>query len=164
MDINKSWIVTISMISIISGIIESLLPDRKYKKLFRFVAATVLLYVFLQPVMGNKIINFNINDYLSDNYEVSESIDKFAQNAIVDSAEKAIEDMFLDFAGDNSITCKVKCKCSVVDNKIMVDNIYVSDCATKESEELIIDFAFNSGFDKSQLIFQGENYEDRRAD
>ena len=160
MDKNKNWIITISMVAIISGIIESLLPDKKYKKLFRFISCTVLLYVFLQPIIGNNSINFHIEDYLSDNYEVSENIDKLAQNAMTDSAEKAIEDMFTDFAEENNIEFKVRCKCTVIDNEIKIDNIFVTDCAPTESVDMIINFAINSGFDKNQLIFQGEADED----
>lgn len=159
MDNDKTWILTISMVAVISGIIESLLPDRKYKKLFRFATCIVLLYVFLQPIMGNNSINFHIEDYLHDNYEVSENIDKLAQDAMVGSAEKAIEDMFIDFADKNNIEFNVQCKCTINDNEIKIDNIYIFNCTPKESEDMVINFAVNSGFNNNQLNFQGETDE-----
>ena len=91
MDEVKKWAITISGVSILSGIISSLLPEDSYKKLFRFIAGVFLLYAVLQPLFGRNSIDFNIGDYLSDNYEVSDNIDKYAKSAMLSSAEKAIE-------------------------------------------------------------------------
>ena len=156
MDEVKKWAITISGVSILSGIISSLLPEDSYKKLFRFIAGVVLLYAVLQPLFGRNSIDFNIGDYLSDNYEVSDNIDKYARGAMLSSAEKAIEDMFIDFAQSKDSEIKIDCNCNIADNVIAVEKIRISECTPKESLEDIKDFAVRSGFNESLLIFTGD--------
>lgn len=157
---NKSWIISISLVSIINGIIESFLPDGKYKKMFRFSVGIILLYVIIQPLTGINAVNFSIDNYLSDNYEISENIDIYAQKAIVSSAEKAIEDMFIDFARDHNINYKVKCICSVSEDQISIDKIYITDYKPADAYKTILTFAVSSGIDKNKLIFKGGKNEE----
>jgi hypothetical protein len=156
MDEVKKWAITISGVSILSGIISSLLPEDSYKKLFRFIAGVVLLYAVLQPLFGRNSIDFNIGDYLSDNYEVSDNIDKYAKGAMLSSVEKSIEDMFIDFAQSKTIQLKINCSCEIINNKIVVEEIRISECTPTESADDIKDFAVRSGFDESLLIFTGD--------
>ena len=151
MDEVKKWAVTVSAVSIISGVVSSLLPNNTYKNLFRFVAGVVLVYAVLQPLIGRNSIDFNIGDFLKENYEVSENIDKYAQNAMVDSSEKAIEDMFLDYAKSNGADLKIDCRCKVYDNNIIVEEIVVTECVPKEKLNIIKQYAIESGFDESVL-------------
>lgn len=156
MDEVKKWAITVSAVSIISGVLSSLLSENTYKNLFRFIAGIVLVYAVLQPLIGRNSIDFNIKDYLKENYEVSENIDKYAQSAMLDSAEKAIEDMFSDYAKSKGIDLKIDCSCKLYNNNITVDEIKVTKCVPKENMNMIKQFATESGFDKSVLFFTGD--------
>ena len=159
MDKIKLWALTVSTVSIISGVILSLLPKNAYKKYYKFIVGIMLVYTFLQPIIGKNSIDFDITDYLKDNYEVSDNIDKYAQSAMVDSAEKAIEAMFTEFADKNSIDCKIRCKCRINNRKITVDKIYIINSLSEEKTILIEEFAVSAGFDESILIYMGDNIE-----
>ena len=156
MDQVKKWVITVSAVSIISGVVSSLLPDDTYKNLFRFMSGLVFVYVILQPLIGRNSIDFNIKDYLIENYEVSENIDKYAQSAMIDSAEKAIEDMFLDYAKANSTDLNIHCTCKVYDGNITVKEISIEKCIPKENLDLIKQFATASGFDESVILVAGD--------
>ena len=156
MDEVKKWAITVSAVSIISGVVASLLPDNSYKNLFRFVAGVVLVYAVLQPLIGKNSIDFDINEYIKENYEVSKIIDKYARSAMLDSAEKAIEDLLLDFAKKNDTDLKLNCKCEVQDGNIVINEIKVITCIPKENLSIIKQFAIESGFDESVLVYAGD--------
>ena len=153
MDEVKKWAVTVSAVSIISGVVASLLPDDSYKNLFRFIAGIILVYAVLQPLIGKNSIEFDINEYIKENYEVSEDIDKYAQNAMLDSAEKAIENLLSDFAEKNNTDLKINCKCEVQEGNIVINEIRVADCVPEENLGIIKQFAIESGFDESVFIW-----------
>ena len=76
------------------------------------------------------------------------------------SAEKAIEDMFIDFASDHNINYKVKCKCSASEDQISIDKIYITDYKPADAYKTILTFAVSSGIDKNKLIFKGGKNEE----
>ena len=92
----RQWVLTISAVSIISGILISLVPKSSHKNLYKTITGLVLVYTFFQPFIDSKDIDFNINDYLFYNYSVSENADKYAQASIIRSAEKAIEEILIE--------------------------------------------------------------------
>lgn len=152
----KKWIMMISAVSVFSGIVSSLLSENSYKKVFSFVVGSVLVYTLLQPFVGKNSVDFHISDYLKFNYEISENIDIYAEKSMIQSAEKAIEDIFYDFADSNGINCEISCECIVSDNKMCIDEIYISDCKTEENINLIREYAIKSGFDESIIYFTGD--------
>lgn len=156
MDEVKKWAVTVSAVSIISGVVSSMLPENSHKNVFRFVAGVVLVYAILQPLISKNTVDFNIEDYLGDNYEVSENIDKYAQSAMLNSAEKAIEDIFLDFAQNSGTTFEVDCVCSIDNGNVVIDEIRIINCSSEESISLVRQFARESGFDENVLIIAGD--------
>ena len=149
----KDWALAVSTISITGGIIASLLPRNTYKKLFKYIVGVVMVYTLLHPIIGKNSINFNIQDYLKDNYQVSENVDKYAETAMLSSAEKSIVGMFSDFAERNETELKINCKCIIENEKILIEAINIIDCKPIENLSLIKDFAEDSGIDKDILIF-----------
>lgn len=156
MDEVKKWSITVSAVSIISGVVSSMLPENTYKILFRFVAGIVLVYTIIQPLLGKTIVDFDVSDYLKENYEVSEMADKYALGAMLSSAEKAIEDIFTDYSAEIDTEFDVKCKCEVVDDAVRIKEIAFTGHLSEEEINKIKKFAVESGFDKSVLVFIGD--------
>ena len=67
MDEIKQWVLTISAVSIVSGVLISVLPKSSHKNLFKTITGIVLIYSAITPILGADGIDFNIEDYLVDN-------------------------------------------------------------------------------------------------
>ena len=93
-NINKisQWALTISGVSVVSGILFILLPQNSHKKMFRTIISIVMIYAALQPFAGTNAFDFDISDFIKDNYQIREDIDKYALSGMLRSAEKAIEE------------------------------------------------------------------------
>lgn len=152
----RQWVLTISAVSIISGILISLVPKSSYKNLYKTIIGLVLVYTFLQPFIDSKDIDFNINDYLFDNYSVSENADKYAQASIIRSAEKAIEEILIEESEALKIECTFKCSCKIKNEEIIVEQISVKFKTDKEDKKSIEELTEKLGFDKTVLVFEGE--------
>lgn len=159
MDKIKQWSLTVSAISILSGVLISLLPKSSHKNLFKTITGIILIYAVMQPIIGGSGVNFKIGEFISDNYTVSENIDKYARSSIVDSAEKAIENLLSEEAAKIEVNCKFKCRCKIEDNKIKVELISVTPALDTEDAEKIRNISETMGFDKDIIIFEGEKNE-----
>ncbi len=155
----RQWTLTVSAVSIMSGILNCLLPKSMQKNIFKVVAGIVIIYAFLEPLTGVNRLDFKVNDFLKDNYQVSENIDKYAVNSMINSAEKAIEDLLFEKAEENNIDCKFECKCILTENQIIVSQITVSPRLSQNEKTLIESWSESYGFDKSIIIFEGEDSE-----
>ena len=152
----KQWATMISSVSIISGVLICVLPKSSHKNLFKTITGIVLLYAVITPIIGADGIDFNIEDYLKDNYSVSENINKYALSSVVDSAEKAIEEILLKEAQRVNISCSFICECDVEDDKIVLTALTVTPELSDENMKIIEEFAVSLGFDKSIISFEGE--------
>ena len=159
MDKIRQWTLTLSAISIISGLILVILPQGTNKKLFKVIVSVIMIYAALQPIIGMEGIDFNIGDYLKDNYRVSENIDKYALSAMINSAEKAIENLLAEKAEEMNLNFTFSCVCSEADGEISVEKIIVSPKADENEKEIIESIIESLGFDKSIIIYEVEGNE-----
>lgn len=161
MDKIKQWTLTISAVSIISGIIYAVLPRDTNKNFFKAIVSIIIIYTALQPLIGTKSIDFRISDYLKDNYQVSESIDKYALSAMINSAEKAIEDLLAEKSQVLEMSVDFRCRCYEENNEIMVEEISVSSETGEYDYEKIENLIESLGFDKGVIVYEGESNEHR---
>lgn len=159
MDKIKQWTLTVSAISIISGILLSLLPKSMNKSYFKVIASIIIIYAVLQPFIGSNSIDFKIDDFLKDNYQVSENLDKYAISSMISSAERAIEDLYSEKAESYGIDLTFECECIIKNDEIAVKKITVYPIPDSNEIELIEEWSETFGFDKSIVIFEGENNE-----
>ena len=156
MDKIRQWTFTISTVSIISGLLLSVVPKSSQKNLFKVIIAIVLIYAVLQPAINSKGVDFRIDDFLSDNYQVSESLDKYALSSIIKSAEKAIEDVLQDKAEALNINCRFECDCEMINEEIVVKQINIYSSESSESLSRISEIISGLGLDSSYIVFKGE--------
>ena len=155
----RQWSAAVSAVSVLSGVLISLLPENMNKKYFKLITSIVIIYTAMQPLIGSKSIDFNIDEFLKDNYQVSESLDRYAVSSVISSAEKAIEDLFYEKAENNGFSWKFDCECFLSDGEISVKSIHVNSFVN-ESEKLLIEkWSEEFGFNKSVVIFEGEDNE-----
>lgn len=159
MDKIKQWTLTLSAISIISGLILVILPQDTNKKLFKVIVSVVMIYAALQPIISMKGIDLNIGDYLKDNYQVSENIDKYALSAMINSAEKAIENLLAEKSEELNLKFTFSCVCSETDGEISVEEIIIFPKADENEKEILESIIESLGFDKSIIIYEVEGNE-----
>ncbi len=87
----KLWCKLICIISIVSGVLLSLLPKSKLDTAFRGLVSVLLVFCFVYPLGENKNLFKNIS-FISSNAVISEE-DMFVNNSniIVDCAEELLE-------------------------------------------------------------------------
>lgn len=159
MDTIRQWVITVSVVSVISGVLMSLLPKSNNKNLFRSIAGVIMIYTFLQPLIGTQSLKINISDYLSDNYSISESIDEYADLSIISSAEKAIENLLTQEAEKLKISCSFTCRCKVENEKIHINSITVKPKPDENSIKKIYEIADSLAIERNAIVFEGENDE-----
>lgn len=155
MDKNKQWILAVSAISIISGVLLYIVPESSQKNIFKVVTSVILIYAVIQPIVSFKGVDFNLEDYLTDNYQVSESFDRYAVDTMKKSAEKTIESMLAEKSSEQGLDCSFECKCTVTDGRLEVETITIKLLNNDNSQEKIINICTALGFKKSVLIFEG---------
>ena len=156
MDNIKQWVVTLSAISIISGVLISLLPKSSHKTLYKSLTAIIMVYAVLQPLTYTKKLQLNIDDYLYENYSISNSLDDYAISSVVDSAETAIENLFIEEAEKLEIDCNFQCSCEEKNNEITVTKLTVTPKLTPEDIEEIYNIAKSLGVNTEVIVFEGE--------
>ena len=150
------WALTVSAVSIVSGILTYLLPKSSQKNFFKVLTGIIFIYAVFQPLTGNKDIDFKIDNYLSENYSVSENFDKYALDSVVRSAEKAIEDLLNLKAEEKNINCVFRCECSVKSEEIYVKNLYATYSGDQSMKEHIYKIVSDIGLSESVIVFEGD--------
>lgn len=159
MDKIKQCTVLISAVSIISGILLSVIPQGKLRPAYKTLISVVLIYAFMSPLITSGSIDFNIGDYLRSNYELSGSYDKYALQSVTDSAEKAVEQALFDLASASEITCSFSAECVTEGDGVKLKKIIVSGASSPEIRDEIMKLLLDSGFDKEIIIFEDETDE-----
>ncbi len=152
----KQWAVVISAVSVISGLLLSVIPSGKLRPAFKSLISIILVYTFMLGFIDSRSIDFDIGEYLSENYEVSESLDKYALQGVVSSAQKATEQLLYEYAEENKLSCKFEVECGVGDEEVFISKIIVTDCESAEEKEKIISLISGLGFDKALIKIEGE--------
>ena len=149
--------LSVSLVSIISGVLISLLPKGKNKEFYKIITTIIIIYVFIQPFTGIQTPDFNIENIRDNNFKVSNNIDQYANSTIISSAESAIETLLLQNFSNEGISCNIKCVCEIKDSKINIVNIIVKDCSNAQEKNVVKEIIANSGFDSAVLRFEGDN-------
>ncbi len=156
MDKIKQWTLIISAVSIVSGILLSLIPKGNLKPAFKTLSTVILVYAFFLPLIDTNGVDFSIDEYLNDNYEVSESLDKYAKQSIISSGEKAVEDLLADSAEKEGVECEFKVTCEVTDSEMIISKITVRGEVSENEKNIIRRIGSQLGFDEAVIEFEGE--------
>lgn len=156
MDKIKQWTLTVSAVSVISGILLSLVPGGKLKPAYKTLVSILLVYTFMLPVISSLSLDFNIEDYLKDNYKVSENFDKYALENAVSSAEKAVKETLNNYFKSQDIQCDFIVQCDINDGEISVGKIYI---ISREEKSKIISLMKEIGFEEEIIEFKGDTDE-----
>ncbi|MBO5936062.1 MAG: hypothetical protein J6Q79_00435 [Clostridia bacterium] len=156
MDKIRQWTLSVCAVSIISGLLMSVLPKSSQKSFCKVIVSVMMLYTVMHPVISSNGIDFSIDDFLSDNYQLSETYDKYARSAMIKSAEKAIADTLKNKAYELGIDCNFTCECIEENEQITVTRITVAKCNDADSKDKITGMIYDSGFKETDIVFEGE--------
>lgn len=151
----KKWTLLISAVAVVSGILLSVLPEGKLKKAYKTLTGVILVYAFFYPVVSGYYVDFSVKDFLSDNYEISENIDKYALSAVISSAQKAIRELLEDELQKKNIHSSITVECGESEGEIKIISVSFSDLLTKEEKNEVIDICINFGIDEDIIKFIG---------
>ncbi len=155
----RQWTLILSSILILSGLLLALLPQSTHKNIFKVIISILLVYASLLPFIGSRGIDFRISDFVKDNYQVSENMDKYALSAMVRSAEKAIENILTEKAESENLKLDFKCYCEIANDEIEIKKISVSPTPDKTAINTLENIIVSLGFETSVLCFEGEDDE-----
>lgn len=155
----RQWTIMVSSVAVVSGVLVALLPKSSHKNLYKVMVSIVMTYALLLPLTETYDFEFNISDYLHDNYAVSENIDKYAQNTLLGSAEKTINGILVDEATKVDISCEFITECELIDSNVEVIRITVKNVADQNEKSKIFEMIVALGFDEKIIVFAGEEYE-----
>lgn len=155
----KKWSLLISAVAVISGVLLSVLPEGKLKKAYKTLTGVILVYAFLYPVVSGHYVNFTVSEFLSDNYEISENIDKYALSAVIGSAQKAIKELIENELEKKSISSKVTVECTEKDGEVKIASVSFLDNLSEEEKDEVIDICLSLGIDEKIVKFTGERNE-----
>lgn len=155
----KQWAILVSAVSIVSGVLISLLPKGKLKAAYKSFVGVIMVYALLSPIFGTKGLDFSVDEYLSNNYEVSENIDNYALSSMISSAEKAIVDILKDELSEKNIIADVEAKCVLENDEIKLESIVFYGEFSENHKEVIMSLSEKLGFEKQTISFTGESNE-----
>lgn len=156
MDKIKNWALTVSAVSIISGVLLTLLPKGAHKRFYQVLTCIVLIYAFIQPFAVSDGLDFNLESFLKDNYSVSSNIDSYANSAVITSAEKAIEELLADETKAQNQNCVFDCRCKIENNEIVLEALTVKSTSENYDREAVCEIMESLGFSRDKIIFEGE--------
>lgn len=156
MDKIKEWAVVISAVSVISGVLLSVVPEGKLRPAYKTLISIVLVYCIMLPLINSWSIDFSFEEYLRDNYEVSENYDKYALQSVISSAQKAVEETLSEYSEEINIPCNFDVKCEFSEEQVFVSEIAVIGADTAEIKDKITAMIIELGFEKEIIKFKGE--------
>lgn len=155
----KQWCMLISAVSIVSGIIMSIIPESKLKKVYNCLVTVLLVYVFILPLIKEEKYDFDFKSYLKQNEEVSKEFsDKSflpAESVINSEIGESIERRLKENGFDADCTVK----CTVGQNNFSVDKITVLIADDFSKNEIINDILKEYTTALTKIEFVGDKNE-----
>lgn len=113
MGFSNGWLILICTVTIISAVIEAIIPETKIKKAYVFLASAVLIYVLLLPVINGRLSVEDIERLFSDNISVSQNFEDASSETTLRAVRQGCETLIAQKLSDQSIKAdriEIECK------------------------------------------------------
>lgn len=152
----ENWSKAICIVTIISGVLVSVIPKNKLSSAYKTLVAILLLYLFLSPVNSliDDISSFSFNSSAYDENEMY----SIADVPIIESGETALSETITSLLYENGYKAKCKVKLTKRDDLYSAD-IFLYGKFNDEEQTEIKNILSNSIDAEMQISFSGEVYE-----
>ncbi len=126
MNILKDWIIGVTYVSLIAGILIAVTPKGRIKHIVRIAGGMLLMIAFIKPLMTMRFGSFSsvFRAFKNDAQVYKEQFDSKNKTALHELIEKKTAAYILDKAGELGIA---QCKISIALQTDNNDSIYPSE-------------------------------------
>lgn len=137
MGFSKQWLIAICTVSVISAVIEAAIPNSKSKKAYSFLAAAVIIYVLLLPLINGSLSEFDISDILSQKGSVSVEYEDNSSQTMLRAVKEGYEILIEEKISEKNITTdKVSVICKETSDGYEVEKVVLYGALT-DTEKII---------------------------
>ena len=151
MDTLKQWCITVSAVSIISGILMYLVPKSSSKSAYRVLISILLLYVLITPFGKLHKIDYDISKIIPDKENTVTDAHEGELYIAQKTYERYIESQLED------IECE--CICSYSQGELVLQSITIITFVSDEQRVVIFQKLENVGDENTTVLFRGDEGE-----
>lgn len=138
----ENWSKIISIVTIISGVLVSLIPKSKLTSAYKTMVAILLIYLFISP-FSSLIKNINSVSFRAPDY-IEDDMLSIANEPIFETAETIINDKIEAVLSEKGYNIKCAVSLNENDSHIHIDEIIIYGNFSKNEKanikEIISDF------------------------
>lgn len=156
MTFSKEWLIFICAFSVVSAVIEAIVPKTKTKSAFSFLVSAVLIYSFMLPVINGNLPEFAPEKFISDKTELS---DFFEENSS-ETALMAVEEGYKKVIGqalveENIFAEKIEVSCESLKDEYVVTKVEIY-ADLNDSQKLTVKNKIRKICgDSTEIVFSG---------
>ncbi len=152
----ENWSKAICMVTIISGVIVSVIPKNKLSSAYKTLVAILLLYLFINPISSliDDISSFSIN---SASYN-EQQIYSIADTQVIDSGEIALSEKIESLLSENGYETSCDAVLTEVEDQVYSADIVIYGKFTEPEQADIIKIISEEVDTEIHISFSGEEH------
>ena len=151
----KQWCITVSAVSIISGVMMCLVPRGASKSTYRVLVGIILLYTMVLPLTNLREYDFDFSEIIPQSS--TDTTDYHEGELYV--AEKTYEKFIASELGGLVSDIKCECGCIYTNGEIILKSVKIKTRVSQEEEKLILETLRSIINDNTTVRFGGDEYE-----
>ncbi|MFI3142141.1 MAG: hypothetical protein R3Y27_07555 [Clostridia bacterium] len=128
----------ICLVSILSGVLLSIIPKSKMKSAFNMLCISILIYTIVFPLSSYDLTSLDFDSLLSINTELEQDYEEQNERLTIQTSETIIEETIKEQLSENKIEFdEVQVICVYEDENLVIDDINVIGDFTEQESEII---------------------------
>ncbi len=150
------WLRSLAAVSVISAVINLLIPEVSLKRAYKTLSAAVIVSVMLSVVQGGAFEGVSL-DFEADRYntDISEKYEKYIEKNLLNEAEKEIKNNICQELDGY----KVEVRCSITESRDVKIKVIFEDYFNSSERDNIIEKVREITGDETEILFGGDNDE-----
>lgn len=155
MDTLKQWCITVSAVSIVSGVLMYLVPKGGSKSTYRVLVSILLLYVLVSPFGKLHKIDFDFSEIIPDKESVVTDTHEGELYIAQKTYERYIESQLKESVGD--VECE--CICFYSDGELVLKSITIITFVPEEQRAEILQKLEDTWDENTTVLFRSDKDE-----
>lgn len=153
----NQWTKLIALVSILSGVLLSIVPQSKLKSSFKMLCVSILIYTIVFPLSSYDLTQLDFSDLLSMQEELEQEYEEQNERLTQQTSEAALEEVLRQELEENNIEYdEIAVTCTYEGENLVIDGIIIKGDFTNEQGELIADIIEQNIGDLAQLELVGD--------
>ncbi len=158
MDLLSTWCRMLAFISVLSGVVNFLIPDGSVKKVYKTLCTAVLVFS-LVSALGRTDIKSAVKmfDKSKTQIAVEDRYNSYIEDQLLSLAEKEIENLILSETSELTEKGNIEVRCYASQNESIAVKVKIKgNFSSVEKDELVKRITAVTG-GETELIFEGDN-------